>query len=283
MDYYSVLGVDKSASQEHIKSAYRKLALKYHPDHGGDEEKFKKLNEAYSIIGDPEKRRIYDNPRNFSPGGFHDQFYTKNPFENSTEFEDILRNFGFNFRNNNYKRRNNDLQIKIKLSLKDSFIGKTASINYPLPSGIQQSIEIKIPAGVDSGQTLKMTGFGDDTIKDIPRGDLILHIEVEKDTNFIRDDLSLVTTTTIDVFDAMIGCTKTIKNIDNNEIELIIKPGTQNGQKYRCSGLGFPSLKFNNIRGDLLVKVNVTTPVIKDENLIQKIQTMAKEIRESKN
>jgi curved DNA-binding protein len=282
MDYYSVLGVDRTASQEQIKTAYRKLALKYHPDHGGDEEKFKQINEAYSVLGYPEKRKQYDNPPQFSQKTFEEAFYTQHPFRNSAEFEDILKNFGFSFRNSRPKR-NSDLQIKVKLSLKDSFLGKTLNINYPLPSGIDQTIELKIPAGVESGQTLRINGFGDDSISAMPRGDLIVHIEIEKDPNYQREELSLITETTIDVFDAMIGCIKTIKNIDDREIELTIRPGTQNGQKYRCGGLGFSSIKFNNLRGDLIVKVNVITPIIKNPVIIEKITDIAKEIREQKN
>lgn len=280
MDYYSILGVTKSASAEEIKSAYRKLAMKYHPDRGGDAKKFQEINEAYETLSDSSKKTMYDHggSRGFKQGfqsdPFSDMFSSgRNPFE------DLFDQFGFRFHAGSRRPQNSDLTIRVKISLKDSYMGKTMSINYPLPSGRDQTLEINIPPGVENGQTMRMGGMGDDSIKEIQRGDLIIQIEVERDPHFRREEMALVTSLKIDVFDAMLGCERTIKNIDGSEINLSIRPGTQNGQKYSCKGLGFRSIKFTNIRGDLLVQVTVETPAIKDETLAAKIRNLAKEIR----
>ena len=278
MDYYSILGVGKSASPDEIKSAYRKLAMKYHPDRGGDAKKFQELNEAYETLGNPDKKAMYDHGGN---RGFKNRFhgdpfndpYARNPFE------DLFSQFGFQFHTNTRRPQNSDLTIKVKISLKDSYLGKTMTINYPLPSGKDQTLEITIPPGVENGQTMRMGGMGDDSLKEIPRGDLIIHLEVERDPTFRREDMSLVTSLKIDVFDAMLGCERIIRNIDGTDLSLKIRPGTQNGQKYSCKGLGFHSVKFTNIRGDLIIQVTVDTPAIKDEALVAKVQALADEIR----
>jgi DnaJ-class molecular chaperone len=280
MDYYSILGVNRSASADEIKSAYRKLAMKYHPDRGGDAKKFQEINEAYEILSDSSKKAMYDHggARGFKQGfqsdPFSDMFSSgRNPFE------DLFDQFGFRFNTGSRRQQNSDLTIRVKISLKDSYIGKTMSINYPLPSGKDQTLEITIPPGVENGQTMRMSGMGDDSIKEIQRGDLIIHLEVERDPQFRREEMALVTTLKIDVFDAMLGCDRIVKNIDGTEISLTIRPGTQNGQKYSCKGLGFRSVKFTNVSGDLLVQIIVDTPAIKDKNLAAKVRDLANEIR----
>ena len=286
MSHYDTLGVGKSASPEEIKAAYRKLAMKHHPDRGGDQKQFQQITEAYETLSDPDKKAFYDHGggQQGNPfGGNWHEFRSGHPFQGAdpfgNPFEDIFTHFGFGFQQSRPRPKNSDLQIKVKISLRDSYMGKTITINYPLPSGHQQTAEITIPAGVIHGQQMKMGGMGDNTISDLPRGDLIVHIEIDPDRNFHRDDMSLVTKIKIDVFDAMIGCKRTIKNIDDSEVEITINPGTQNGQKYACRGLGFPSIKFNNVKGDLLVQILVDTPIVKDPNLIKLVTSLADQIR----
>ena len=286
MSHYDTLGVGKSASPEEIKAAYRKLAMKHHPDRGGDQKKFQQITEAYETLSDPDKKAFYDHgggQQGHPFGqGFH-EFRSGHPFQGAdpfgNPFEDIFTHFGFGFRGQRQQPKNSDLQIKVKISLKDSYLGKTMTVNYPLPSGENQTLELTIPAGISTGQQIKMGGMGDSSISEIPRGDLIIHIDVDRDPVFSREDMNLVTKTKIDIFDAMLGCKKIIKNIDGNDIELTIHPGAQNGQRYSCQGLGFPSLKFNNMKGDLIVQLIIETPSIKDPEIISMIQTLANRIR----
>lgn len=288
MSHYDTLGVGKSASPEEIKAAYRKLAMKHHPDRGGDQQTFQKLTEAYETLSDPDKKAFYDHGggQHGNPfgGGFH-EFRSGHPFQGDGfghPFEDIFTHFGFGFQNSRQARpKNSDLQIKVKISLKDSYLGKTMTIDYPLPSGRNQTLEITIPPGIASGQQIKMGGMGDDSISEIPRGDLIIHIDVDKDKDFARDDMHLITKLRINVFDAMLGCKRIVKNINNKDVEITIHPGAQNGQRYSCQGLGFPSIKFNNIRGDLIVQIIVDTPVIKDPELVEIVKDLANRVKKN--
>jgi curved DNA-binding protein len=289
MSYYDTLGVGKSASPEEIKSAYRKLAMKHQPDRGGDQKKFQSITEAYETLSDPDKKAFYDHGGgqrgNPFGGGFH-EFHSGHPFQGGDPFgmgghpfEDVFTHFGFGFQGSRPRPKNSDLQIKVKISLKDSYMGKTMTINYPLPSGRTQTAEITIPAGIINGQTMKMGGMGDDALTELPRGDLIINIDVDRDRDFYRDEMHLVTKLKIDIFDAMLGCKKTVKNIDDSEVEITINAGAQNGQKYACKGLGFPSIKFNNIKGDLIVQVIVDTPVVTDPELVSLVNDLANRIK----
>ncbi len=288
MSHYDTLGVGKSASPEEIKAAYRKLAMKHHPDRGGDQKQFQQITEAYETLSDPDKKAFYDHgggQRGFTRGTWQ-EFRSGHPFQGGDPFghpfEDIFTHFGFGFQGARPRPKNSDLQIRVKISLKDSYMGKTMTINYPLPSGKQQTAEITIPPGIAPGQQMKMGGMGDDSIIEIPRGDLIINIDVERDRDFYRDDMHLMTKINIDIFDAMLGCKRNIKNIDGHDVEFQIKPGTQNGQKYACKGLGFPSIKFNNIKGDLIVQVIVDTPVVKDPTAVEMVKSLAEYIRNKK-
>ena len=286
MDYYSILGVGRSASPEDIKAAYRKLAMQHHPDRGGDANKFKEISEAYDTLSSPDKRAQYDHggpnfANSFRGGPFQQSGFDPFGMGGGSPFDDIFQQFGFNFRAGNVRPKNSDLQIKVRISLKDSYMGKTMTINYPLPSGRDQTLEITIPPGIENGQTMKMGGMGDDTVAELPRGDLIINIEVDRDHKFRREEMALVTNIEIDIFDAMLGCVRHITNIDDSEIEVAIRPGTQNGQKYSCKNLGFRSVKFNNIRGELIIQVNVKTPIVKDPVLTGKIRLLAEEVRRS--
>jgi curved DNA-binding protein len=284
MSYYDTLGVGRNASPDEIKAAFKKMAMKHHPDRGGDAKTFQEINEAYSTLSDPEKKMMYDHGgnqqhfRSYSGGPFQD--FGFNPFGGMPpEFQDIMGNFGFSFRTHNMPQRNKDLNLKCRVSLKDTYTGKDVEINYRLPTGRDENITLHIPQGVENGMTLKVGEYGDDSIPNLRRGDLIVIIEVDKDPHFSREELNLVTSTEVDIFEAMLGCKKKIKNIDGNEIEITIQPGTQHGRKYSCHDLGFRSVKYNNLRGHLIVNVTVKTPVIKDPALVNLVNDMADKIR----
>jgi DnaJ-class molecular chaperone len=152
-------------------------------------------------------------------------------------------------------------------------------INYRLPSGEDQELDVNIPPGIDNGHVIKMSGHGDNSVRTAPRGDLTIAIEVDKDNRFQREELTLLTDTEIDIFDAMLGCTKQIQNIDGEMIDLVIRPGTQHGQRFSCKGLGFKHVRYNNVRGDLHVIVKVTTPVVKDPETITLVERLAEKVR----
>jgi DnaJ-class molecular chaperone len=271
--------------------------MKHHPDRGGDAGKFQELNEAYSVLSDPEKRMIYDHGGNrqhhftsqtgnpfgqsfsftFGGDGFQ-QHFNQGPFGGGDpHFEEMLKNFGFGFAQQ--PRKNRDLNMKCQISLKDAYMGKNIKIDYRMPNGEDKSINIDIPPGIEHGQSIKVNGAGDNSNKQLPPGDLTISIEISPINKFKREDLNLITETEISIFEAMIGVRKTLKNIDDTDVEIIIHPGTRHGQRYSCRGLGFNNLKFNNVKGDLIVTVNVKTPIVTDPRLVAEVNELANKIR----
>lgn len=294
MDHYSTLGVDRAASPDDIKAAFKKLAMKHHPDRGGDATKFQEINEAYSILSDPEKKMMYDhggrqhhfntqsgNPFgqgfSFTFGGDGFQQFHHGPFNADPHFEEMLRNFGFGFARQ--PQRNRDLNMRCQISLRDAYQGKNVKIDYRLPNGEEKSINVDVPPGIEHGQAIKVNGAGDNSNKQIPAGDLTIAIEVTPVSKFKREELNLIAETEINIFEAMTGIRKTIKNIDDSDVEIVIHPGTQHGQRYSCRGLGFPNLKFNNVKGDLIVIVNVKTPIVTDPRLVAAVKELATKLQ----
>ena len=200
MDYYSTLGVPKTASDKELKSAYKKLSMQHHPDRtGGDDSKFKEINEAYSTLKDPQKRQAYDNPQ---PQGFA-QGFGANGFEGmNTNFEDLFSNFGFNMQGRQ-QQRNPDITIAARITLEEAYTGKQMIASYRLRTGKEEVVEIKIPAGAHSGNTIRYQGFGEGGMAG-PRGNLNVRIEVVPHSFFAVDGVNLHCKTNTNVFDFII-------------------------------------------------------------------------------
>jgi|LakMenEpi03Aug12_release.lakeMendotaPanAssembly.Ray.scaffolds.fasta_scaffold469106_2 DnaJ-class molecular chaperone len=260
MDYYNILGVNKNATQDEIKKAYRKLASQHHPDKGGDKSKFQEIQGAYDTLGDPEKRNQYDNP---VPQGFN-QFGGFPP-----GFEDIFSHFGgggspfgdiFGRQQHRPPQRNRTLNLQTTISLEDAFSGKDMVASITLPSGLEQVLEVKIPAGVREGTVLRLAGMGDDTYQNIPRGDLHLTINIEPHRIYQRQGDDLLRQISISCFDAILGKTLTFETIDNKTLEIMIKAGTQHGQILAVQGYGMPYMGDQRMKGRLLIEIKVSVP-----------------------
>jgi curved DNA-binding protein len=250
-NYYNILGVDKSASADDIKKAYRKLAMKHHPDRGGDAAKFQEIQSAYETLSDPQKKNEYDNPRpefRFNTG-------------NMDGFEDIFSQFGFGRRQQQRQqaRRNNSITIQVKMTLREILEGKDVVGSIRLPSGREQALQIKIPKGVKSGDQIKYQGLGDDSIPSIPRGDMIAQIIELPDPKFIRDNENLHTEFSISAFDAILGSVIVVDTIADSKLEITVPAGIQSGQQIICRGYGLPYPQ-QEARGNMYVKINVKTP-----------------------
>lgn len=261
MDYYSTLGVNKNASQEEIKKAYRGLAMKHHPDRGGDANKFKEIEEAYRTLSDPEKKQIFDlggdpNNNNSGPGGF--EF-------NSGNFDDIFRTFGFGF--NPRQRQNQSISIAVQITLEEVLVGKTLDAELTLPGGTKKLININIPAGVEHGQQIRYPQMGSRSIAGLAPGDLIVSVQVQGHTVFYRDRQNLFCDRKISVVDAVLGTTLDIITLDKKHLSINVPPGTQPETMLNCKGEGLPHMRSAQ-RGNLFVKIKIEVP--RNLNALQK-------------
>lgn len=261
-DYYQALGIDRTASDQEIKTAYRKLAMQHHPDRGGDAEEFQKISEAYATLSDAQRRAEYDNPQpqfqhNF--GGFGQGF--EEIFGQGSPFGDI---FGLRRRPTNHS-----LQLSASITLEEAFQGKDVYASINLPSGREQTINIKIPPGVHEGTTLRLSGMGDDSIPNIPRGDILLNIHIHNHPLFHRSGDDLIQEVEVSCFDAILGKRITLSTIDNRQLQAEIPEGTQNDTVLNIAGYGMPNINNPSIRGRMLLKIKVKIPMLTEEQKAQ--------------
>ena len=276
IDYYKVLGVDKNATHEDIRKAYRKLARKHHPDlNPNDKEahkKFQQINEANEVLSDPEKRKKYDQygkdwqhaeqfeqarqsrqgsrgfgqetfSGDFGDSGFSDFF--------TSMFGDMGRR---GFRSRQTKFRGEDYHADLQLNLTD--VSKT---HQQVLTVNGKNIRITIPAGVENGQQIKIKGYGGEGINGGPNGDLYITFHVMNNTRFKRKGNDLYTEVDLDLYTAVLGGQITIDTLDG-KVKLTINPETQNGSKIRLKGKGFPVYKKEGEFGDLTVTFHVKIP-----------------------
>lgn len=262
MNYYETLGLKKGASPDDIKKAYRSMAMKHHPDRGGDEHKFKEIEEAYRTLSDPDKKNLIDS--GIDPNrqqGFSNR-WQNGPFEfhfgGQPDMEDIFQHFGFGFQNRR-SMRNKSYNVNIKVTLEDVLFGKDVDAEIGLPNGKKKLINIKIPPGIENGQNIRYQGMGDDTYRDSPTGDLIVNIFVENHTKFSRDNDQLIYSHTISVWEAMLGTKLQLETLDKKNIDIFIPPGTQSETYLSCKGEGLPNVRTKR-RGNLLIKITVSIP-----------------------
>jgi len=257
MDYYSVLGVSKTASQDEIKQAYRKLAMKHHPDRtGGSSDVLSKINSAYEVLGDPAKRAEYDNPQ---------------PRYTSNNFEDIFKQ-GF------YRqqvKRNRNVALQAEISLADVISGKQLYANYRLYSGREEMVEISVPAGVNDGTVLHLRNFGDDSVPG-PRGDLLIKIKVRPEKNWGRQDNNLVLLYELDALEMILGTKVVVNTLDGKNIEVRIPQGTQTDTKFSIREYGIPDRRTGK-RGNLYIHIIPKIPRINDEKLLQQLRKIKNE------
>ena len=282
-NYYDVLGVNEDSTSADITKAYKNLAKKYHPDRGGDQAKFQEINEAHDTLKNSQKRHDYDTMRKFggtgTGGGQH-------PFFNEDIFGDFFSGFGggdmdfggsFNFtrgpggerifRQKRQARGNRNVQVRMALSIKEAMTASEKTINYRLPSGREEFATVKVPAGVQHGVTFKYSGMGDDSIKNMPRGDLMVVMSVLDSDGYTRKGNDLYTDKTIDCFQAVRGTDFNLKTLDDNIIKVKVPAGTQPNTILQVQGKGMPVHKTIGIRGNLYVKIHVLIPQLSANDL----------------
>ena len=298
-DYYQVLGVEKKATADEIKKAYRKLALKWHPDKNsnkGAEEKFKKISEAYAVLSDTEKRQQYDE---FGSADQYRQQHSQEDIFRNFDLDEILRGFGFSGARGGGGRTTFRTTRRGGGSGRDDYEDPFAGLfgggagggrqqyeempqkgqdaEYNLSISLEESvfgadkkisfqlenriedINVKIPAGISSGKKLRLPGKGLSGVSGGPSGDLYLNINVLPHPIYSRDGNDLYIEKTIKFTQAALGTTIEVPTLDGSVKRLKLSPGTQNNTKIRMKGYGVPGLK-GAPKGDQYVKINVEVP-----------------------
>jgi len=283
IDYYKVLGVEKTASEDEIKKAYRKLARKLHPDLNPNDpeasKKFQQLNEANEVLSDPDKRKKYDQygkdwqhaeqfeqarQQRTQYGGAYQRAgnsggYTYSEGFGGDEFSDFFASmFGADSRTQGgrgqARYRGQDYEAELRLSLRDAYTTHKQSLTV---NG--KTIGITIYAGVENGQKIKLAGYGAPGVNGGPNGDLYLTFSVDADPRYKRQGSDLHITEEIDLATALLGGDKVVETL-SGQVKVPVKPETQPGTKIRLKGKGFPVYRQDNTFGDLYVQWQVKLP-----------------------
>jgi curved DNA-binding protein len=285
-DYYAILGVGKTATQEEIQRAYRKLARKYHPDinkESSAEEKFKQINEAYEVLGDPEKRAKYDQFGSGWDGQFANQGYqggdnVRYHFSNADpgQFSDFFQNLfgggGWDLSGETEirgggarRRRGRDHETAINITLADAYHGTKKSIELEQivqgsdgrPTRTRRNYEVTIPQGVTDGSLIRLAGQGGNGSGGGEAGDLFLRVNILRDSRFTLNGHDLGTTVDITPWEAALGAKVLVPTVDAR-INLAVPAGTQSGQSLRVRGKGMPISRGQF--GDLIVTTRIVVP-----------------------
>lgn len=302
IDYYKVLGLDKNASTDDIKKAYRKLARKHHPDLNPNNEEAKKtfqqINEANEVLSDPEMRRKYDQysaqygehwrqgeeyekarqaqGQRQTAGGEDWGEYTFSGGQSEGDFSDFFESL-FGRRSSSgggrssMKFKGEDYQTQLHLTLAEA-----AKTHQQVLTVNGKKIRITIPAGVEDGQVIKLKGHGGQGVNGGPNGDLYITFVIEQDPRFRRQGDDLHTTATIDLYTAMLGGETLVDTLDG-KVKLKINPETQSGTKTRLKGKGYPVYKQEGQHGDLYVTIEVKLPT----NLTEKEKELFRQLAEA--
>ncbi len=299
IDYYKILGIDKSATQEEIKKAYKKLARKYHPDLNPNDssahKKFQEINEANEVLSDPEKRKKYDQygenwkhadefeaqkqRYNQQSGGFGggEGFWSSSQGFGSGdtgEFSDFFEQMfggGARSRHQSARFRGQDYTAELHLSLRDA-----SKSHKQILTVNGKNIRITVPAGVANNQTIKLPGQGGPGMNGGPAGDLYITFVIAEDPVFRRLGDDLYITSNIDLYTAVLGGDQLVDTMESR-VKLKVKPGTQPGTKVRLKGKGFPVYKKDGQFGDLIVTYSVSIPT----NLTEKQKQLFEELKKS--
>ncbi len=283
IDYYKILGISKSATADDIKKAYRKLARQYHPDLNPNDKdaqkRFQQINEANEVLSDPEKRKKYDQygkdwqhaeqfeearRQQQASGGYaggSNPFGSENPFGNTYgdndegDYSDFFSSiFGNRGGSRQVKFRGQDIRASYALNLSQTYTTHKQSFTV---NG--KSIRITVPAGIENGQEIKISGYGSPGANGGPAGDLYITFDIKNDTEFARKGNDLYKTVPLDLYTAVLGGDKIIDTL-NGKVKLKIAPETQNGTKIRLKGKGFPVYKKEGHFGDLYITWEIHIP-----------------------
>lgn len=303
-DYYKILGVKRDATEEEIKKAYRRLALKYHPDRNPGnkeaEERFKEINEAYAVLSNKEKRQQYDM---FGSEGFHQRFTQEDIFR-GFDIGDLLRDFGFSTDDifsrifggqdlGGFKdvygrkagsgygdifgraapQKGADVTASLHITFNEAVFGGEKRVSIKRPDGGIETVTVRIPAGIDTGKRLRVAGKGQ---PGVPPGDLYFDIKVEGHPVFKREGDDVIIEKEIRFTEAVLGTYINVPTLEGDIKKVKIPQGTKSGARIRMKGYGIPHLKGGG-RGDLYIKIDIKVPTHLTERGKSLMEELSKE------
>lgn len=299
-DYYKILGVDKKASQDDIKKAFRKLAVKYHPDKTkGDkasEEKFKEVNEANEVLSNPEKRKKYDELgqqwNQYQQSGGNEGSFDWSQFQQggrrsggsgdfgfgSSGFSDFFEQFfggsfgGQEFSGQQFQSAGHDLRLDLNISLEEAYNGTSRQFQVD-----GETLQIKLKPGTYDGQQIRIKGKGGKGRGNGPRGDIYGFVHLQPHPHFKVTQSDLHCTINIDLYTALLGGKATVETL-KGKLKINVAPGTENGKILRLKNMGMPFYNESGKFGDLYAKVNVEIP----KNLSEKEKELFRQLAEMK-
>jgi len=292
IDYYKILGIDKTATTKDVKNAYRKLARKFHPDLNPDDKdakkNFQQINEANEVLSDPEKRKKYDQYGN--DWQHADEFEKQKQYREQSSgsrgarssgsesgedfsdfFESMFGGFSGGRQGRQMKYRGEDYKAEIRLELIDAYKTHQQTITV---NG--KNIRITIPAGIENGQTIKISGHGSPGVNGGPNGDLYITFSVANHSIFKRLGDHLYATIDLDLYTAVLGGEMILDTLDG-QVKLKVKSETQNGSKVKLKGKGFPVYKRDDQFGDLFITWSIKIPT----NLTEKQKELFTQLSKS--
>lgn len=292
-NYFDILGVSPEASDDEIKKAYRSLAMKHHPDRGGDQAKFQDIQEAYDTLSNPQKRAEWDMQRRGGgnpfaggqPGGFHFNFGF-NPGGDPFDIHDIFRNFQqgqdpfAGFRNQQQPRRNRDLRVSIDLDLSSTLEKQTKHISVKHINGHRETVSIDIPRGVNGNMQMKYAGHGDRSYGDLPPGDLYINFRVHQHPDFIIEGIDLIRVIKLNCIDAVTGTTIKVNGLDGTEFTVNIPVGTQNNSRMRIGHQGLYSVEHPH-RGNLILHIELFVPTNLNTEQLLTLEKISNELKQT--
>ncbi len=287
--FYDILGVSRTASQDEIKKAFRKLAVKHHPDAGGDEAKFKEISEAYETLSDEAKREEYDQrllyggipSGDFGGSGGRNRGYASAGF--SGNFSDMFGDFDigsfFGGASRTMSQKGQDVGVTIDVTPKEGFEGSSRNVSYRLSNGDVETVKVTIPAGAQNGGKLRYKKRGEYGYNGGERGDLIVTTNVAQHPVFKREGADVRIEVPVSYTEAALGATIDIPTPEGKNVRLKIPAGAQDGKTFRLKDMGVPNIKRKGTKGALYatIKVSVPTDLSKEEKeLLKKLEALDK-------